>query len=213
MASIVNNTHQFQETSANMTVSVPSGTSDGDLMLACFVCRDLKPAIISGWTAAYRVDRSTTDWFALFYRVASSEPASYSWAWDIAQPVPKAAVNVITITDCNPTTILYGYSLTDTTPSITASGSGIIIGWWSSYFGVSVGYALDASLSLITSQVNLNGSSMSYITGYETVSPGPTGTRTSTTGSSSRNQASLIFVEDKKSSNTRRRRYAGGYGL
>ena len=192
-ASFVSDTHQFQESTSNMTVTVPSGVQDDDVLLAFFVCRDLQPATISGWTEIYKADRSSSDYYAAYYRVASSEPSTYSWNWADTRSVPKAAVNVIALRGVDSTTLLSVVSNTDTAPSINAPDAGLIVGFWGSYYGVSTAYTLDASMTLIESQTNLNLSLMSYVSGYEAVAAGATGTRTSVTGSAGRQHGALVY--------------------
>ena len=192
-ASYVSDTHQFQESSSSMTVTVPSGVQDGDVLLAFFVCRDLEPDTISGWTQIWKADRSSFDYYAAYYRVASSEPSTYSWSWASSTSVPKAAVNVIALRGVDSTTLLTGVSNTDTAPSINAPTAGLIVGFWASYFGVATAYTLDASMTGIEVQTNLNSSTMSYISGYEAVAAGATGTRTSVTGSAGRQHGGLVY--------------------
>lgn len=58
-----------------LTISVPGGTSDGDVMVAAVSCG--VPAITgpAGWTAGPSPNANKGSW----YRVASNEPASYIW--------------------------------------------------------------------------------------------------------------------------------------
>jgi len=192
-ASFVSDTHQFQESSSSMTVTVPSGVQDGDVLLAFFVCRDLQPATISGWTQIWNADRSTLDYYAAYYRVASSEPSSYSWTWADARSVPKATVNAVALRGVDSTTLLSGVSNTDTAPSINAPDAGLIVGFWGSYYGGITAYTLDSAMTEIELQTNLNSSQMSYVSGYEAVSAGATGTRTSSTGSAGRQHGGLVY--------------------
>jgi hypothetical protein len=67
-----------------VTISVPSGTVDGDLLIATVAVRT---AVVSdltepaGWTEIARRGISDTTWcLATYYRIASSEPASYDWS-------------------------------------------------------------------------------------------------------------------------------------
>ena len=65
------------------TCNVPTGTADGDVMVAFTTNNSLATDPLtppSGWTAIDGVT-STNVRMEAFYRVASSEPASYTWTW------------------------------------------------------------------------------------------------------------------------------------
>lgn len=82
IASATNNTGS----STSITVSVPTGTQDGDVMIAAYGNGqdDGTTPAISGWTSIGYVEDATisNNTLALFYRVASSEPASYTMTYD-----------------------------------------------------------------------------------------------------------------------------------
>lgn len=69
-------------TATSVTVPVPTGTVDGDFLVAAIMHREgagtLTPP--SGWSLL-REDKSPTfdQWQAVYTRTASSEPASYNW--------------------------------------------------------------------------------------------------------------------------------------
>lgn len=69
--------------SANsLTISVPSGTADGDLLIATLTRPGTNvPTPPSGWTQVNTAAYSTAVSLYVWYRIASSEPASYSWSW------------------------------------------------------------------------------------------------------------------------------------
>lgn len=65
------------------TCSVPTGTADGDVMIAFTTNNSLPTEPLTppaGWTAIDGVT-STNVRMEAFYREASSEPASYVWTW------------------------------------------------------------------------------------------------------------------------------------
>lgn len=70
---------------AATTIDVPTGTADGDLMLTWLGANDaavLTPA--AGWDLVAQVvdgDLGNNSAVYLYSRVASSEPASYTWTW------------------------------------------------------------------------------------------------------------------------------------
>lgn len=64
----------------NLTMAIPTGTADGDLIVA-FLFNNNNASLISGpagWTNAVN-DSVTANSVRVDYRTASSEPASYSW--------------------------------------------------------------------------------------------------------------------------------------
>ena len=69
-----------------LTLVVPPGTKDGDLMVAR-VNHDSGSAIPNpvGWTLIAGVAQSTF-WQGVWYRIASREPGSYVWAVNAADP-------------------------------------------------------------------------------------------------------------------------------
>ncbi|HEX6938314.1 MAG TPA: hypothetical protein VF158_02805, partial [Longimicrobiales bacterium] len=73
---------------ATLTLNVPSGTTDGDYLLAvvsAYSNRVITPP--SGWTEVEGLaDASPFVQIRAYARVASSEPASYNWGLDLARP-------------------------------------------------------------------------------------------------------------------------------
>jgi len=70
-------------------VNVPAGTADGDLLLLFAMTENSAHAApfptntLTGWTRLDFVQYSTYDQFEVWYRVASSEPASYTMTSDV----------------------------------------------------------------------------------------------------------------------------------
>ncbi|MFE5140323.1 hypothetical protein ACFRDV_22045 [Streptomyces fagopyri] len=74
-----------QITDTTLACSVPSGTANGDVMIA-LISRPSSSATVTtqaGWTIISGFPISNTNGTVLtgFYRVASGEPASYTWAF------------------------------------------------------------------------------------------------------------------------------------
>jgi len=71
-----------------LTVNVPSGTADGDLMLAIIVI-ELSSGTATppaGWTQLWNATNASRSHTQIVYaRTASSEPANYSWSWTSAE--------------------------------------------------------------------------------------------------------------------------------
>lgn len=61
------------------TVTNPAGIADGDLVLLFDVTRNVSaPADPAGFTKLYQEDAVSNEWVSCWYKVASSEPASYT---------------------------------------------------------------------------------------------------------------------------------------
>lgn len=70
-------------TAASVVVNLPAGTVDGDVLIAAFLDRQAsatKVQLLSGWTEI-RNDPfvAPVAFLTSFYKVASSEPSSYTW--------------------------------------------------------------------------------------------------------------------------------------
>ena len=65
----------------SVTVNVPSGTQDGDVMIAFISSTSTPAAHGTGWSDVIITQPRAGEDFGVFYRVASSEPASYTWSW------------------------------------------------------------------------------------------------------------------------------------
>ena len=76
----------FTTTPATVTSNVPAGVTDDDLMLAFITISSNTTVIVppAGWTELDSISHNvnTPQRSAIYYRVASSEPASYAWAHD-----------------------------------------------------------------------------------------------------------------------------------
>jgi cellulose synthase/poly-beta-1,6-N-acetylglucosamine synthase-like glycosyltransferase/CheY-like chemotaxis protein len=117
--------------SNSLTVNVPAGTQNGDFMIATVSVRDvgsgalmgtpaagwtaLRPMMDGGWTRVY-----------MYTRVASSEPASYTWTFNIKTRATAAIVGYSGVDTANPVDLdafTTQPSWTDTyvTPNITTT--------------------------------------------------------------------------------------------
>lgn len=153
-------------TAGNLVVNVPSGVANGHLLIACVFKADdgvhtlTAPA---GWTLIGSADASANIQSKMYYRVASSEPANYTWTisaagiWGVSQlafsgvdtssPINASASNSSTTTDpysCpNLTTTLatnvisFGASRDDSTTEVTHTGSDTLLSDWGNDGGAS----------------------------------------------------------------------------
>lgn len=110
------------------TTNVPAGVVDGDVMLAFVQINDAGMTINTepGWTLVYlHTPLGITVTTALYIRVASSEPASYTWdGWSSSRNrvthVAYRNVDAANIIDVYATTP-YGVTSTVVAPSVTTT--------------------------------------------------------------------------------------------
>ena len=75
-----------ESSAANLTISRPTGTADGDFLVATVYMEDDSPGVTitapSGWTAltgGFATTASPDMRLAVYYKIASSEPTSWTW--------------------------------------------------------------------------------------------------------------------------------------
>ena len=73
------NTLISYSTASAATVNVPASVVDGDLMVMSYSTRNCTITAPAGWTWAASGDSSGGEVSAIYYRIASSEPANYTW--------------------------------------------------------------------------------------------------------------------------------------
>jgi len=86
--------YESQSTSLTNTVNVPSGTADGDLLVAIFNDGSSEPTAPSGWTVvdSYVHYPAGSDWVWVGYIIVSgTPPASYTWGG--ATGISKAVIH------------------------------------------------------------------------------------------------------------------------
>lgn len=120
------------------TIPVQTGVVNGDLMLVfirCVVVTAISPP--SGWTQIYHVQNTAGAGMthAAYYRIAASEPSSYTWSNSAAgsQEYILAAYSGVnsTIPIDTSASDLSGATTTVTAPAITTSyANGMIVGCW-----------------------------------------------------------------------------------
>lgn len=132
--------------STSIVINKPAGTVDGDVLICAFFANITAPQTISppaGWTAGPTL--LSTDRFSVFYKVASGEPASYTFtcngtaSWcgvmasyrgvDNATPIDVAgtianSLTATSVTTLTPNTMLVGLAgASDAVTVITPPGS------------------------------------------------------------------------------------------
>ncbi len=113
-------------TAATLAVSVPTGTADGDLMVAMLASGNSTPAFAAGWTTLGSALETTFGW-RVGWRRASSEPGSYTMTGYTTQ----ASALIATYRNAgNPTGYANGVATDFSTTTITfpagaAAGDGL----------------------------------------------------------------------------------------
>lgn len=67
----------------DITVTKPTGTADGDILFCCLAWHDVGTtvdSVPSGWTLLGQYVVNTDD-YALYYKIAASEPTSWTWSF------------------------------------------------------------------------------------------------------------------------------------
>lgn len=175
---------------STVIVSKPTGTQEGDLMVAFIMAADsgVTPTYPSGWTQAI-LDTTGNNSGAVAYKIAgASEPADYTFT--VGGTFGR---NVIISTIRNATTVLTGnygenISTTLTAPSITAQ-SGLLLAW----FGIEGTPILSSAPSGMTLFNNTTGGPTVW--GYfQPITSGATGSKTLQVSASNSHRSILVNV-------------------
>lgn len=170
--SFVDNSSTSGSFATTLTLSVPSGTSDGDIMIAS-VSDDTDHAVTcSGWTEITN-DSVTSSRNTVFYRIASSEPASYDFTTSASS---VKAGNISTFEKTGGTWDIEAYSsvVTDvgnttlTSTAITTTNNSIYYTSWSNDGSISV----TTGPSGMTLVANVSASSVKNDTYYQMITTG-----------------------------------------
>lgn len=186
MAIALRGSAEAADTSGTCIINVPAGTVNGDVMYA-FLITDSAITDHASWTKLNKADLwAGTGAYGLYRRVASGEPASYSFvcgaggadAYGII--VSFSGVNTTTPEDVACSTYASIQSLNPVAKSVTtATAAAVVLCFW--------GHRTAAAITQpagITFLDDGKGGSVIYSAGYFTqASPGATGDKTATTAS------------------------------
>lgn len=194
----IRNTASYVSAASETTlvVPVPSGVQDGDVMFLAVFLTASSGSITTpgGWTPIYANSvpaSSTSSHASLFWRVAASEPGSYS----VTVSSGRGSASIVALTGVDTTTPLdatdvavdSAAGLTVTAPSVTAAAATMLLSW----FGGRVlgnGYlATWTPDGAETEQVDVGSavaatSNSSHELATQDVSSGATGTRAAVAG-------------------------------
>jgi hypothetical protein len=107
----------------NVTVNVPAGVADGNLLVAVYTNSNAALTVTppGGWTQIADSATTVTPRLVLYFRIASSEPASYTW-----NTSASAAQDVLILAyDQMATSPLDGTVTTNTGTATTATATGL----------------------------------------------------------------------------------------
>lgn len=185
----------------NVTINVPAGISNGHLLLtAISIGGNAAFVAPSGWTQIY-VNQNSGGSVGVWYRVASSEPASYNWSWGggnsrrySGYTVGYSGVDTTTPIDASGGQSVGGSATPITAPSISPTSTGTLL-LFIAGAGNGVTYTQDAAMSERLDLWGSSGGSGSSVTLAEQQlsASGPTGTRTAT-ASDNPNRYSAVHV-------------------
>lgn len=178
---------------SQVTVDVPAGVANGDLMVACMVVTTLSnPSSSSfeaqsGWTEIVNQGPGSPDpgGSALYYRIADNEPASYTFllngytAGEIAAFIAVYSGLTSTPLDAYADSIASSSSATYTTPTVTATATPEeLVLYVASLGGTSSGSTGAAQVSASTYTVNtrITNSADGFTLGLADTAVGPAGT-------------------------------------
>lgn len=179
----------------------PTGTTDGDLLLAAlFVSQGATiSAVPSGWTLIREDTSGTSARTALYWKIASSEPAT--WTWTISTSA-NAGVHVLRLDGHDPISPINQHSgqgntssTSVTAPAVTPSTNDcLLIGWF--HVAANATFTAPASMSEVTDAVG-GGSSRALESAQELLSGGSgasTGTRVATASTAGVNVGQLLAI-------------------
>jgi len=180
---------QNPSTGATLVISKPTGTVDGDLMIA-FMCADAKGTSWSGdtgWTEI--VDQQSDPDIRIAYKVASSEGSSYTFTYNSAGGVLSGVI----ATYRNAAYDAIGSITTTTTVTgpTAAENSSVLLG-----FGADVIASRTISITG-SSQVAIDndGTAPSWYLGSEEIDAGAVGTRTVDYGGGGSRSSVLMVIK------------------
>jgi len=190
LPSFVNSTISSTTTpsASPVTINVPSGTANGDLMVMFIQASDNVSTTFttpSGWTVA---TPAAGQGAGVFYRTASSEPASYAVTFSTGTAIGTISTFRNAVWDTNGA--FAGNSTTPTANSITVSQSGGMLLWLGRNTTNTNQFTMPANYIEINAFEN--STTLNMIIGYRTlISAGSTGT---VAGVSSPNNSRALLI-------------------
>ena len=174
---------------SGITLTKPAGTTDGDFLLTRVALHSGTATVntLAGWTGFISIVYNTNMHEQLFWRIASSEPASYAWTFStnargVAEVVAFTGVNAIDTNNNTNTTA----TSTLVAPSLTAlTANEMLVCFFSQADGAGAPFSQPTGMTEIADHTS--GANKSHTAGsvnYQAITAsGATGTRTSTSSS------------------------------
>lgn len=169
----------------SLAVNVPSGVVDGDGMLVQVIWRTTATLTApGGWTQIGTDQALSADTVRYYYRIASSEPASYNWGLSTSQ---RIVVNVLAFQGIDVGAFVNAYDTTATGSGTTATADSITptVGGCDlcAFFAAGGATNFSTPSGMTEREDRNNASNLSGAADTEVWTSGATGTRASTISS------------------------------
>jgi hypothetical protein len=175
----------------SVTLNVPSGVSNGHVMLATAVYANGTLTVPSGWTLV-----TSQGGFGVYRRVASGEPASYTWSLNTTDSLATACIAYSNVDTANPVDVSgsqsNGSSTSMTAPTVTTTiATDRLV-----FLGGAIGGSTTATApGSMTERADAGtGNANIYIADRALSSAGATGTYTATLAASRANIGALVAL-------------------
>lgn len=190
----VNSNGNTASVGTNVTVNVPSGVSNGQALVANVGFTGGSGVTVTppaGWTLIRRDDNGTTLGNALYWRIANSEPASYTWTLSSSQNNSGSMIAYSTVDQANPIGAHGGQANSSSTnvtaPSITTLYESSVV----LFFGGILAVTTLTPPSGFTERLDVNSATFADQV-FST--PGATGTVTAVAASAGVSLAALVEI-------------------
>ncbi|MBK8188816.1 MAG: hypothetical protein IPK79_00015 [Vampirovibrionales bacterium] len=179
---------------ATITVNAPTGVIDNDVLIATVAHSGGTLSTPAGWTAVRTVTGSGVT-LATYRRVASSEPANYTWSLDSADTIAVAIAAYTNVDTAAPIDAHDGQanasSTSMTAPAITTTETDTVL----LFVGGAAGNVRATVPGGMTELVDTGtGAASVYVASQTLSAAGSTGTRTATLASAAANAAILLAL-------------------
>jgi len=190
--SFVASANTFSSLSASVAVNVPTGTQNGDLMIAIMSHYSDEGQNYTNGSWIEHLDVLADPGLYVAYRYASNEPASYTWSAIDSQNYTAAAIltyrNAIVDVFGNQSTITT--TTTVTAPSITTTSDGVTL---AVYGSEQIAPSTYGTPSTFASVLAVGTANTRFAVFSKNTSAGATGTVTSTTATSTADKVGVLL--------------------
>lgn len=176
----------------NQVCAKPTGTVDGDLMLACIAIpatgRTISPP--GGWTQKYHINTNTPT-FAIFSKIASSEGSSYTFT--VSGAAQAGGVTIITYSGASAVDVVgtrarNASAASIDAPGITPTQPGVLVGFAYHSNGLSVSFTPPSGMT------DRGGAHRTFVADLMPSPPGAAGDKTFTWSANNLVAAALLQI-------------------